>query len=72
METELEAAWPGSGSLSAGEMADLLGSGWSRRQAFSCTGGALLLVAAGMTLGPGIVPALIFSASAHAWVLDCI
>ena len=53
-------------------MADLLGSGWSRRQAFSCTAGALLLVGAGLTLGPGIVPALLLSASAHAWVLDCI
>lgn len=72
METVLEAEWLGSGSLGVGEMADLLGSGWSRRQAFSCTAGALLLVGAGLTLGPGIVPALLLSASAHAWVLDCI
>lgn len=72
METELEAAWLGGVSLSAGEMADLLGSGWSRRQAFGCTVGAAILVGGALTLGPGIVPALLFSASAHAWLLECI
>ncbi|MXX74852.1 MAG: hypothetical protein F4Y77_05550 [Holophagales bacterium] len=72
METELEAAWLGGGSLSAGEMADLLGSGWSRRQAFGCTVGAAILVGGALTLGPGFAAALVFSASAHAWLLECI
>ena len=58
-------------SVAIGEMAEIAGSGWGARQAVTCIGSAVGILAVG-TIGAGFGGALIWSIGVHVWALSCI